>query len=155
MLGFAEAVSSLTKYVPYFSGVEGFTLPLLQVKFISTQLFFYYTMGLLALLTVMLAYVIKQTKLGYGFAAIRKDEDASRMIGINTTRYKLVAFILSAVPPALIGAVYAYFVSYVNANSVFPVGFTIQMIVMTLIGGIGTVFGPVIGAGILYLLKTF
>jgi branched-chain amino acid transport system permease protein len=155
MLGVAEAVSAISKYVPYFSGVEGFTMPLLQISFITSGQFFYYLMGFLALGTIVLSYGITRIKLGYGFAAIREDEDASRMIGVKTTRYKLYAFVLSAIPPAMIGAVWAFYISYFNASSAFAVSTTINMIVMTLIGGLGTVVGPIIGAGVFYLMQTY
>lgn len=155
MLGVAEAINSITKFVPYFSGVEGYTMPLLQPPFISSNQLFYYTMGLLALGTVVLSYIITQTKLGHGFAAIREDEDASRMIGVPTTRYKLYAFVLSTIPPAMIGVVWSFFISYFNASSAFPISTTITMIVMALIGGLGTLTGPIIGAGVFYLLQNY
>jgi branched-chain amino acid transport system permease protein len=155
MLGVAEALNAITKFVPYFSGVEGFTMPLLQPPFISSNQLFYYVMGILALGTIILAYIIKQTKLGHGFAAIREDEDASRMIGVPTIRYKLYAFVLSTIPPAMIGVIWSFFISYFNASSAFPIDTTITMIVMALIGGLGTVTGPIIGAGVFYLLQTY
>jgi branched-chain amino acid transport system permease protein len=155
MLGVAEAFSAITKYIPYFSGVEGYTMPLFQPSFMSSNQLFYYLMGVLAFGTIALSYIITRVKLGYGFAAIREDEDASRMIGVPTTRYKVYAFVLSTIPPAMIGVVWTFFISYFNASSAFAIDTTITMIVMALIGGLGTVAGPIIGAGVFYLLQTY
>jgi len=82
---------------------------------------------------------------------IREDEVAAEAMGIDTARHKLYAFLLSAVGPGIVGGLAARDQGYIEPISVFPLATTITMIVMVLFGGKGTVWGPVLGAVVLFV----
>ena len=84
---------------------------------------------------------------------IREDEIAAEAMGIDTFRYKLYAFLLSAVGPGIVGGLTARDQGYIEPISVFPLVMTITMIVMALFGGKGTIWGPVLGAVVLFTFQ--
>lgn len=92
---------------------------------------------------------ILRSRFGYYLAAIRNDQEAARALGVRTTRYKLVAAIISAALTALGGTFYAQFVLFINADKVFGVNLSIVIAVIAIIGGRGTLWGPVLGALVL------
>ena len=104
----------------------------------------------LMLLTIAVAYVVGHSRFGIRLNAIREDEVAAEALGIDATRYKLAAFVLSAVFPAVAGGIQAYKVLYIDPPSVFFVQITIAMALMSMLGGKGTVIGPIVGAVLLY-----
>ncbi len=110
----------------------------------------YYAMLVLMLVTTAVAYAIGHSRFGIRLNAIREDEGAAEAVGINATVYKLVAFTLSAVFPAVAGGIQAYKVLYIDPPSVFFVEVTIAMALMSMLGGKGTVIGPIVGAVLLY-----
>jgi branched-chain amino acid transport system permease protein len=146
MLGVAEALFAIFRNVDWLKGSEGWYMPILDPGYVEGMTFLYYAMALVALLTVLTAWQVKRRKLGYGLTAIREGEEAAKMLGVPVTRYKIVAFVVSTFFPGMVGAVYAYYVSYVIDVEAFTVLKTIDMIVVTLIGGLGTVVGPIVGA---------
>jgi branched-chain amino acid transport system permease protein len=153
MLGIAEAANAIFINVNWLKGSKGWTMPILSPPAISQTQFLYFAMLVVAVLTVAAAYLIKNTKPGYGLVAIREGEDAAKMLGLPVTRYKIFGFVASAFFPGVIGAIYAYKLSFVVATQGFYVGKTIEMIVITLIGGLGTVAGPIIGGVVFVGLK--
>jgi branched-chain amino acid transport system permease protein len=110
----------------------------------------YYAMLVLMLVTIAVSYVVGHSRFGVRLNAIREDEVAAEAMGIDATRYKLVAFTLSAVFPAMAGGIQAYKVLYIDPPSVFFVQITIAMALMSMLGGKGTVVGPILGAVLLY-----
>ena len=110
----------------------------------------YYAMLILMLATIAVAYVVGHSRFGVRLNAIREDEVAAEALGINATAYKLAAFTLSAVFPAMAGGIQAYKVLYIDPPSVFFVQITIAMALMSMLGGKGTVIGPILGAALLY-----
>ena len=153
MLGIAEAANAIFINVDWLRGSKGWTMPLFSPPAISQTQFLYFAMLVVTVVTVAAAYLIKNTKPGYGLVAIREGEDAAKMLGLPVTRYKTLGFIASAFFPGMIGAVYAYKLSFVVASQGFYIGKTIEMIVITLIGGLGTVIGPIIGGVVFVGLK--
>lgn len=145
MLGIAEASHAIFLNTPQLQGARGWQINILE-PFLLEGSFMYYVMFLVAVLTVVLSYLVKQSKIGYGLIAIREGEEAAKMLGVPVTRYKIYGFILSAFPAGVIGSIYAYHIFLVNAKEAFIVTKTIDMIVVTLIGGLGTVTGPIIGS---------
>ena len=83
---------------------------------------------------------------------MREDEDTARMLGVPTERYKITMFILSATLTGALGAIYAHSLGYITTGSVYRTDFSLNMIVHNLLGGIGTLLGPMIGAVIMVLL---
>ncbi len=114
---------------------------------------FYFLMGGVALVAVGLALLVSRSRFGLRLLALREDEVGAEMMGINTTAYKLAAFVLSAVIPGIAGGIDASRVGFIEPISTFNVFITIQMIIMTMFGGRATVLGPVIGAVVLSLVR--
>ena len=89
---------------------------------------------------------IRRSKLGLGLVAIRDDEDKAAGIGVVTPVYKNLAFMASAVLVGMAGAVYGYYVSILSVSSMFDIALSMQIVLAALLGGRGTVWGPVLGA---------
>ncbi len=114
---------------------------------------FYYTMLGIATSLILLTVVILRTKLGIGLRAIRDNEDGAQNMGVNTFRTKLYAFLISAFAAGLMGAVHATKLGAIEPYSIFGIAWTTTMINIVIIGGIGTVTGPIIGAIFITLLS--
>ncbi len=140
-------------WTSFTGGAAGLTLPFFQPLKWSNQ-FFYYLSLLLVIFGLWLTYFVMNRKLGYSWVAVREDEDAAKMMGINTTWAKVSAFALSALMAGAAGAIYGYWSTFVLAEEVFKIDYTLQMILATVLGGPGTIFGPFIGAFIYYILIT-
>ena len=117
----------------------------------SDKLPYYFVILVIACGTVTLSYLISRRKLGYYLLAIREDQETAESIGINTTRYKLVALSISAALTAVAGAFYANYFLFVSPDVVLPLSLSVEIVLMAIIGGLGTVQGPVIGAILLKL----
>ena len=94
-------------------------------------------------------------KFGFALRAINQDEDAAAAVGVNTTRSKVLAFALSGFITGLVGAAYAFQQVTIFPQRLFDVDITVLMIIMVVIGGSGTVLGPIIGAVALQFLSEF
>jgi branched-chain amino acid transport system permease protein len=150
----AEMLREIVNTLPDFTGGgKGMNLPLLKLSVTAQAQFFFYAMLALAVLTMAAAIVIHRSKLGFGLRCIQQNESAADIIGINTYAYKTAAFSLSAVFVGVGGAIYASWVNYIDPPDVFDVLISIKPMVMVLLGGLGTIFGPAIGAVILLLLE--
>ena len=106
---------------------------------------FYYAMLLTLLSVTVIAYAIKRSPMGYALFAIRDDETAAETYGINSTKYKILAFAISASFAGIAGGCFAWFVTYIDPYSAFDSTLALLMIVSAVFGGIGTVMGPIIG----------
>ncbi|HEY7546476.1 MAG TPA: branched-chain amino acid ABC transporter permease [Blastocatellia bacterium] len=112
---------------------------------------YYYVILAIATGTVALSQWISQRKLGYFLMAVREDEETAESIGIDTIRYKLIALALSAAITALTGAFYANYFLFVEPTVVLPLALSVEIVLIAIIGGLGTVPGPVLGAILLKL----
>lgn len=121
-------------------------------KFLPSLTGNYFAMLLLAIIATVLVGRVYHSRFGLELRAIREDEDAAEMVGVNTIRDKVAAFVLSAIVPGAVGAVAAMYTSYINPSSAFSPALNIEMIVMVLLGGTGSVWGPVIGAALIVSL---
>ncbi len=99
--------------------------------------------------------VVKKSRLGMGLEAIREDEDAAESLGVPTARYKTIAFTLSAALAGAMGAVYAWRTLSVTPFDAFNLIYSVKMIVILVVGGMGTLLGPVAGTLIYYLIYLF
>lgn len=145
----AEALLQLASALGFTGGSSGLTTPANP----STS-FFYYVMLVVAALTFLGCYLLlERGRFGYRVKAVRDHEAAAESVGINTTLVKIQAFALSAVIPAVFGGAYAYWITFINPESVLAGDITDQMVVMALVGGLGGIWGPAIGAALLYLLN--
>jgi branched-chain amino acid transport system permease protein len=146
MLAVALVCGEVISAFPVFQGASGLALPNVAPPGVRVERFFYWA-ALVALAGVMLvAWLMGRSRLGYGLYAIREDEDASQMLGVPTTRIKVTAFIVSAACTGLFGALYAFNLGYITSDSVFRGALSLEMIVNALLGGMGSIFGPVLGA---------
>ena len=149
MLGAAEGTRVIaTVWDSLTHGGLGISFPNVENSFPT-----YYAMLILMVLTIAVAYVVGHSRFGVRLNAIREDEGAAEALGVNTTLYKLVAFGLSAIFPAAAGGIQAYKVLYIDPPSVFFVQITIAMALMSMLGGKGTVVGPIVGAVLLYTIQ--
>ncbi len=149
-LGAAEAVKLIIDNMTELTGGgQGITLPQMQGSPAMVNTTFYFMMFFLLIVILVVSWRLSKNRLGYAFKAIRADEEAAGVMGIDTTKYKIASWSISAIFTGITGSVYAYWFSYIDPPTVFDVMWVIKMFVMILIGGAGTVFGPVIGAFIL------
>jgi len=114
---------------------------------------FYYVGLSFALLIILVTLMVRYSKLGYYFQAIREDQDAAHSLGINLTIYKNIALAISAVFTALAGGLYAVYVGFIDPTTVLALDMSVQIVMICIIGGIGTILGPVIGALLLVPLS--
>ena len=114
---------------------------------------FLYAMLSVMLLAFLTTLWVDRSKFGFGLKAIKQNEDAADMVGINVTIYKIAAFSLSAVFCGTVGAIYASWIGYIAPVDAFSIITTLKVPVMVLLGGEGTVFGPVLGALVFVLLE--
>jgi branched-chain amino acid transport system permease protein len=153
-LGLAEATKELvTNLEKITKGSEGISLPIIpgDVKIIYAA--FYFGMFGVMIVTILFTHWMSKRRLGYAFQAIRADEEAALVTGINTAWYKTIAWAVSALFTGLVGGIYAYWTAFINPEGVFNVGITVKMLVMTFLGGPGTVLGPIFGAFIFEALS--
>jgi branched-chain amino acid transport system permease protein len=149
MLGAAEGTRVIaTVWDSLTHGGLGISFPNVENSFPT-----YYAMLVLMVLTIAVAYAVGHSRFGVRLNAIREDEGAAEALGVNTTVYKLAAFVLSAIFPAAAGGIQAYKVLYIDPPSVFFVQITIAMALMSMLGGKGTVVGPIVGAVLLYTIQ--
>ncbi|MFQ5691576.1 MAG: branched-chain amino acid ABC transporter permease [Nitrospinota bacterium] len=153
--GVAEALREFAENLEITGGGDGINLPIIGGGVDFFTRFFYYSMLAVAILAVITQYAVTRHRLGFGLVAIRENEDAAGMLGVETTKYKVIAFVLSAIFPAMAGGVYAYRAAFLEPIDVFDVLFSIKAIVMSLLGGMGLVMGPVLGAVFMEYLNDF
>src|SRR6266545_2412176 len=130
-------------------GSAGITLPLPTWSRDIGELPFYYAMLALAVLSVALAAWIRRSKLGAGLLAIREDEGKAAAIGIRTPAYKLIGFVVSAVLIGIAGGIDGYFLTFIDPRGMFDILISVQIVLAALLGGRGTIWGPVLGAFLL------
>jgi branched-chain amino acid transport system permease protein len=143
-LGVAETMREVVYNLEVTGAGTGLVMPISR----SPLPFFYLMLGILAAATAV-NWWLARSRFGYGLIAIREDEDAAAAMGINAPLYKTVAFALSGVFAGLAGGVFAYWITFIDPDAVFKVTTTIQMIIMAVFGGLGTVAGPLLGAVVL------
>jgi branched-chain amino acid transport system permease protein len=147
-LGTAVAVGEVVKNIEFLGGATGLFPPILR----RADLLFLYLMVATALLAVGITWLVLRSRFGYGLIAIRENEEAAQVLGVNTTAHKVAAFALAAALTGLAGGIFALWNSFINQELGFSLDFNIQMILMAVVGGAGTLFGPVLGAVVLELL---
>jgi branched-chain amino acid transport system permease protein len=115
----------------------------------------YYAVFALAILVVVLSFVIKTSKFGLGLMAIREDEDAAEVMGVVTPNAKTWAFVLSAILPGIMGALFFFKNGNIEPGDAFRLDYSIEMLVIVMLGGQGSVLGPILGAAGYQGLRSF
>jgi len=139
----------------FTEGSSGLTLPIPNWDRAYMNWPFHFALVLLLGFSMLMAYRIRRTKFGVGLIAMREDEDKAASIGINTPTYKMLGFVCSAVFVGMAGAVYGYYITFVDPLGMFGLLLSVQIILSLLLGGKGTMWGPVLGAFIIEPLNEF
>lgn len=141
MLEFVMVTRAIT------NGPQGLTLrPVIVGSPEVVYNFFYFVFFLVLALSAIVLYLLRRSRLGYGLLAIKGNEDAAMMLGVPTFRYKAIAWATSAAVTGVIGGVYAFWIGYIDPDSVFDLLISLAVILMVLLGGRLLIFGPILGA---------
>jgi branched-chain amino acid transport system permease protein len=158
-LGVAEGTREVVTNLPSITGGgAGISIPAIGAEATTSypgNIGFYYFFLVLMLVALLVEWRVAKSRFGYSLRAIHQDEDAAAAAGINTTRAKVAAFALCGLLTSLAGAVYAFQQVTIYPARLFSIEITVLTVVMTVIGGAGTVFGPLIGAVALQFLSEF
>lgn len=149
-IGINEAMKAFINNFELFGGPTGITLNFSVYKPYggaaqALQTSFYIAAGL-ALLTLLLSHIVRTSKFGLGLLAIRENEDAAEVMGVVAPRAKTWAYVLSAIIPGMIGVLFFFKNGNVEPHDAFPLHASIELLVMVMLGGQGTVLGPILGA---------
>jgi ABC-type branched-subunit amino acid transport system ATPase component/ABC-type branched-subunit amino acid transport system permease subunit len=137
----------------FTGGSTGLTMPITTFPRDWQYAPFYYVMLGLLMLAIAMSWAIRRTKFGTGLIAIREDEDKAGGVGINAPVYKVLAFAASAVLIGVAGGVYAYFITFVDYRGMFSIQYAVLIVLAALLGGRGTILGPVLGAFAVQILQ--
>jgi branched-chain amino acid transport system permease protein len=127
---------------------------LVNFWFLSQIPYFYFMLGLF-IIVFAVTFKIQKSKIGLYFAAVREDEVAAQSLGINVFKWKMVALVISVLFTAMLGTFYAQYVLYIYAGDLMSLNFSLKIALPAIIGGLGTLAGPLVGAFILIPLAEF
>ena len=155
-IAFAEFTGIVFDNIAWLGGTEGFFLPVSQPPYASTsstcaaaQAMFYYVILALTGAALVLCRLLLNSKLGLYWQAIREDQEAAEASGVDLFRYKMIAVAISSGMTGVAGVWYAFYYNNLFPDSTFATGKSIELILGTIVGGVGTLFGPIVGAFIL------
>lgn len=164
-LAVAEIIKQVFVSWSYVEGATGISIPIIPRSsgFLTRLFYLQFTDKLpwvyicLVLFTgvIFLCSFIENSKMGYYLKAIRESHEVAEAIGINPANYKLYAMIISAFISALCGSIYAQYILYIDPFMMFSLGISMKIVLLTVLGGIGSVYGPIIGAAIFIPLSEF
>src|SRR5262249_43952429 len=150
-IAFAEFARIGFDHFQWVGGSSGFFLPVANYSrndlwnLRGNPTMFYYVMLVLTAAAFVLCHALLKSRVGYYWQAIREDEVAARSLGINTFRYKMYAVVISAGMTAVAGVIFAFYYNNLFPEQIFHISRSIELILGPIIGGIGTLFGPIIG----------
>ncbi|MCU1479395.1 MAG: transporter [Subtercola sp.] len=130
-------------------GSSGLAMPLPMWNIAYQDWPFYYSLLVVLLAAIAVSVLIRRSKLGTGLFAIKDDEDKASGIGINAAAYKMIAFVLGSIFIGVAGGIYAYYISFITPAGMFDIVASVLMVLAALLGGRGTIWGPVLGAFII------
>jgi len=154
-IAFAEFARIGFDHIAYTGGSAGFFLHVAQYtqndlwNLRGKPTMFYYVILAFTAVAFLLSHVLLRSRIGFFWLAIREDEQAARALGIDTFRYKMAAVVISAGMTAVAGVFFAFYYNNLFPEQVFHISRSIEIILAPIIGGIGTLFGPVLGAFVL------
>jgi branched-chain amino acid transport system permease protein len=157
-IAFAEFTRIGFDHLDWIGGSGGLFLKVAQrdqvdlVNLRGTPAMFYYVMLALAATALALSAWLLRSRAGYYWQAIRENEDAAQALGINTFRWKMVAVVTSAAMTSLAGVFFAFYYNNLFPEQIFHINRSIEIILGPIIGGVGTLIGPILGAALLTLL---
>ncbi len=149
-IGVNEAMRAFIINFPPFGGPTGISLNFSIYKLYGgpgkALWLIYYLLLAVTLISMFLSYAIKNSKFGLGLQAIRENEDAAEVMGVVTPSTKTWAYVLSAIIPGIVGVLFYFKNGNVEPGDAFRLQFSIELLVMVMLGGLGTVTGPILGA---------
>lgn len=159
MLAFAEMLRLFAENWDAVGAAIGILIPskgdsLVDLQFIS-KIPYYYIILCMMLISIGVGWALHHSKLGYYLQAIREDEDAAEALGVDIFRYKMVAMGISSFMTAMGGTFYAQYLLYIDPEITFGVGISIEILLRPIVGGAGTIFGPLLGSLALTPLSEF
>ena len=159
MLAFAEIFHMVSLGWEFIGSAEGLLIPLegnapLKMQFLDKKAFYFISLWMV-IGSLYLVWCLERTKIGLYFLACREDHDAAEALGVNTFRAQLIAIALSAGITAMAGTVYAQYLLYIDPDSVFGLLNSVEIMIRPIIGGAGTVLGPLLGSLILTPLAEY
>lgn len=153
-LGFGLIIVVVALNIDYLGGTDGFMgIPspvFFGIKF-ATKARFLIVSFILVIMTILFMYRIKASRIGRALSAIRDDETVAQVMGINTTKYKVMAFGMGSAFAGIAGSLYSSYVHFIDPHS-FGLSTSIVILCMVVLGGIGNIAGSIVGAGILTFL---
>ena len=145
-LALNEAIRAIVDNLGVTGGGKGLSLPIPPGTAEGIAALFYYLfLGAMAL-ALLVSWLVSRSRFGQGLRAIRDEEQAAESLGVNTTRAKTVAWGISAMLTGLAGGIWAYWIGYIDPGGAFDMTIAVKLFVMALLGGMGTLLGPIIGA---------
>ena len=156
----AEVIRELFLSWEWVEGAFGMDAPVLDpgfynLMFYKTKLPYHYIVLVFFVVMMFLVYRIERSRMGYYFRAIKQGLDAAEALGVNTTKYKLYAMMVSAFFTAICGSVYAQYVLHIEPEMVLSLHISIKIVLVTVLGGAGTLWGPFLGSTILIPLQEY
>jgi len=153
-IAFGEIVRTHFNNWKLIGAAEGMTLPMMNESFgnfmfHSSKLPYYYIMLAFLIISLIVCYFVSTSKMGYYFRAIKESHDVAKVLGVNVVWYRLIAIMISAFLTAMAGTFYAQYVLYLDPESVLILPISVQIVLISMLGGAGSIMGPVIGAAIL------
>ena len=157
-IAFAEFTRIGFDHIDWLGGPGGLFIKVEQregwdlVNLRGTPEMFYYVMLLLAAGAFLLCFLLLRSRAGYFWQAIRENEEAAQALGINTFRWKMLAVVISSAMTAVAGVFFAFYYNNLFPEQIFHISRSIEIVLGPIIGGIGTLFGPILGAAVLAIL---
>ncbi len=154
-IAFAEIVRVHFNNWKLIGAAEGLTIPmtrpggLLQFQFHQSKAPYYFIALAFLLVSLAIAWAVSRSRMGYYFRAIKESHDLAMVLGISVVRYRLAAIMISAFLSAAAGTLYAQYVLYLDPESVLVLAISVQVVLIAMLGGAGSVVGPAVGAVIL------
>ncbi len=136
-------------------GTNGLPMSMIKLEGQFAKIPFYYYLLAILVLTVLVSYYIRHSKFGLALRAISQDETKAEVAGIPTRYYKILAFGISGLFIGMAGAVWGHYLTYLRPSIFLTIGTATQIVLMAILGGKGTVSGPVIGAAIMIAVNEF
>ena len=149
--GFSVIIVTIFSELDEFTGaVLGFPTPLMAARGLP----FYYMTFVIAVISIMAMYIVMKSKIGLAFKAIHQNEAEAKMVGINTAKYRLIAFVISTFFAGLAGGLFAQSIQFID-RTVFGAEYSFLPLMICVIGGLGTMEGPIIGSAIIVAIRSY
>jgi branched-chain amino acid transport system permease protein len=142
-----------TNWTGLTGGGMGVSLPMLQSSMLAQARLFFTAQAMLAAIAVAISWLVACSKLGFALGCIRQNESAAGMLGLDARRAKAAAFCISSAVIGAAGAIYASSIFYIDSSDVFDILLSVKPIIMAMLGGAGTVAGPIVGAALFMILE--